>query len=70
MKKKNIRKFCRLYKYTCITCQKIRHKRHFAKQGETLCPSCEKQENITKNQVSLFDQINENNKGNGGGVLA
>lgn len=54
--RKKIRKFCRLYKYTCVGCQKIKHRRHFAVPGETMCPLCLKKAELLKNQKSLFDQ--------------
>lgn len=35
----------------------MKHRRHYAVQGETVCPRCEKIAEITKNQNSLFDHI-------------
>jgi uncharacterized Zn finger protein (UPF0148 family) len=55
--KRKINKFCRLYKYKCIACGKEKHKRHFAKNGETICPMCEKQNINNQNNASLFDEL-------------
>lgn len=60
-KKKN-RVFCRLYKYTCGSCGKQRHKRHFARNGDT-CDTCEsKIPKIDPAQGILFNNEELNNE--------
>lgn len=53
-KKRKIKHFCRLYKYTCANCGKERHKRHFVETGE-ICATCEKHR-VPENQASLFEK--------------
>ncbi len=52
--KKKARKFCRLYKYACLSCLKERHKRHYARDGE-VCPTCLKKIAIEETQATLFE---------------
>lgn len=48
------KKFCRLYKYSCPKCGRIRHKRHYVRPGD-ICRSCAPAK-VDESQISLFDQ--------------